>query len=176
MHTIAPMIVQVGNVSLWMAEQMLKDVRPEQFARQPRGEGGAVVRTNTPAFVYGHLSLYPAMMMEMTGNGVPDTSVPDGFQEVFKAGAECRDDPEGNIYPSMEAVTSHFFRSHRAALARIGRMSDQQLTAPNPREGRMKELFLTVGSMLNFSLSAHIMMHLGQISAWRRCMGLGTVM
>ena len=39
--------------------------------------------------------------------------------------------------------------------------------------GRMTELFPTLGSMQAFYVGGHIMMHLGQISAWRRMQGLG---
>jgi hypothetical protein len=39
--------------------------------------------------------------------------------------------------------------------------------------GRMTELFPTLGSLYNFYVGGHMMMHLGQISTWRRMMGLG---
>jgi hypothetical protein len=34
----------------------------------------------------------------------------------------------------------------------------------------------TIGAVANFLLSAHHMMHLGQVSAWRRAVGLGSVL
>jgi hypothetical protein len=43
----------------------------------------------------------------------------------------------------------------------------------NPAEGRMKELFPTIGSVQAFYCGGHMMMHLGQASAWRRMEGLG---
>ena len=33
-------------------------------------------------------------------------------------------------------------------------------------------MFPTVGAAINFYLTGHVMMHAGQISAWRRCMGM----
>ena len=44
----------------------------------------------------------------------------------------------------------------------------------NPAEGRMKELFPTIGAVSAFLLSGHQMSHFGQISAWRRFVGLGS--
>jgi hypothetical protein len=41
-------------------------------------------------------------------------------------------------------------------------------------EGRMKELFPTVGAAVNFLVVGHTQSHLGQISVWRRLMGLGS--
>jgi hypothetical protein len=33
----------------------------------------------------------------------------------------------------------------------------------------------TVGAAVNFMLGGHLQMHLGQVSAWRRAMGLGSI-
>jgi hypothetical protein len=38
----------------------------------------------------------------------------------------------------------------------------------------MRELFPTIGSVQAFYCGGHMMMHLGQMSAWRRMEGLGT--
>jgi hypothetical protein len=38
----------------------------------------------------------------------------------------------------------------------------------------MTERFPTLGSVHAFYCGGHIMMHLGQMSAWRRMMGLGS--
>jgi len=43
----------------------------------------------------------------------------------------------------------------------------------NPLGGRMTDLFPTLGSLQSFYCGGHIMMHLGQVSAWRRMMDLG---
>jgi hypothetical protein len=36
----------------------------------------------------------------------------------------------------------------------------------------MRDLFPTIGAAINFYLIGHVQVHLGQISAWRRGMGL----
>ena len=54
--------------------------------------------------------------------------------------------------------------------------STETFAADNPMEGRMKEMFPTVGVAVNFLVNNHVMMHLGQISTWRRLMGLGSAM
>jgi hypothetical protein len=38
----------------------------------------------------------------------------------------------------------------------------------------MKQLFPTLGSVQTFYCGGHMMMHLGQMSAWRRMEGLGS--
>ena len=49
---------------------------------------------------------------------------------------------------------------------------DETFDRPNPAEGRMRELFPTIGSVQTFYCGGHMMMHLGQLSAWRRMLGL----
>ncbi|MCC6661615.1 MAG: DinB family protein [Phycisphaerales bacterium] len=171
-HT-ANMIVSGLRMSVRMAEMQLKEVKPEQFARKV-SIGGRVIDSNHPAFVYGHLSTYPFGAGQAAGFVVPP--VPAGFADLFPAGKECRDDPERTIYPAMDVITKYFFEAHRAAEAGLVALSDEKLAGPNPREGRMKEMFPTLGGLLMFYLTSHPMLHLGQVSAWRRGMGLGPVM
>jgi hypothetical protein len=35
-------------------------------------------------------------------------------------------------------------------------------------------MFPTIGGAVNFLLVGHVQMHLGQVSTWRRVMGLGS--
>jgi hypothetical protein len=175
MDQFAEQVTRLAAPSIWLSQQMLKDVRPEIFARKP-AFAGKVIDTNHPAFVYGHLSTYPAKLMQMVGADPDPAAVPTSYDELFTAGKECRDDPSGTTYPSMSEVTGNYFRAYNAFLESLKAVKDAQFFAENPREGRMKEMFPQVGGMIIFMLTSHIMMHLGQISAWRRCYGLGPVM
>ena len=87
--------------------------------------------------------------------------------------AVCQDDPDGKIYPEMDEITGFFFEAYRAAVDQLRKADDQVLGLPNPSAGRMAQMFPTVGSMLAFYSGGHLMMHMGQMSAWRRMMGLG---
>jgi len=175
MGIIANTIVPAGNLSKMYAEMLLKDVTPATFARFA-SPGGKVVQSNHPAFVYGHLAMYPHRVMDMLGLPKGATAVPEGWEGLFKAGVECRDDPSGTIYPKMETIVAFYTAAYAAAMKAIAEASDEQLTAPNPAEGRMKEMFPTVGAVCNFIVASHQMSHFGQVSAWRRFMGLGSAM
>ncbi|MFZ4575049.1 MAG: DinB family protein, partial [Phycisphaerales bacterium] len=96
------------------------------------------------------------------------------WEALFKAGVACHDDPDGTIYPSFEAVKAHYFRATDAAIEKLGTIGDDVLIR-EPAEERLRSRFPTVGSMLNFLLIGHTSMHMGQLSTWRRCMGLGSV-
>lgn len=175
MGSIGRAIAAAGQFSVMYGEAMLKDVRPELFARKPT-IGGRVIDCNHPAWVYGHLAIYSSRMCEMTGMDIGPCAKPAGWDDLFKNGTECRDDPAGTIYPQMEALTSHFLSGYKHVLARLPEVSDDVLVRANPSGGRMGELLPTVGAVAAFLLSGHPMSHLGQISTWRRCVGLGSAM
>lgn len=177
MSLIGKTIVHAGRLSLYYGEQMLKDVRPDSFARLAVGSGGARVLSNHPAWVYGHLALYWSRCFDFMGLPCPEgVAAPAGFEPLFKNGVECKDDPQGVIYPAMEIVVAAFQRGGKAVLAALPEADDEALQRPNPAEGRFKELFPTCGSALVFLTGGHPMSHLGQVSAWRRFSGLGSAM
>lgn len=166
-----------GNVAadslelcLGYAERLLKDVTAEQFGRFAT-VNGQVIESNHPAFVYGHLSLYGPRILTQLGQTT--SAAPDGFETVFSKDAKCVDDPNGSVYPVMAKVTQAFFDGYKAALPVLRSLPDSAFQAPNPIGGRMTDLFPTLGSLHAFYCGGHMMMHLGQISAWRRMMQLG---
>ncbi len=172
MNRVGTAIAAAGQLGLLYAERLLKDVRPNQFARFAR-PGGVMIASNHPAFILGHLSLYPRRVLELLGQAAGAAVVPAEFDALFKAGVECRDDADGRLYPAMEKLTSLYFSAYRAANDAARGAGDEAYDRPNPAEGRMRELFPTLGPAINFYLVGHVQSHLGQFSAWRRMMGMG---
>lgn len=174
MAMLHDVLTAAGKFSRGYSQMLLRGITPEIFARKPRFEttaGTKVIDTNHPAFVFGHLSLYPARMLAMLGADAAPAQPPAGWTELFTAGAECRDDPAGTIYPAMETVTGHFLRTHDLAVEHIRSIPEEMLSRENPNE-RSRDRFPTIGAAVNFYVGGHVMVHLGQISAWRRCFGL----
>lgn len=169
MGLISSAIVPGARLVLGYSEALLKDVKAADFARFPKG-----IHTNHPAFVYGHLAVYPDRVLEMIGR--TDLASPDQhYVDLFSAGKECLDDASGTIYPSMEAIVARFKSRHEAALAALTETTDEVLARANPNE-KMRDRFPTIGAAAAFLFSGHMMIHLGQASAWRRIMGLGSAM
>lgn len=171
MQQIGPVISASTNLAVMYAERLLSGVKPEIFARFAR-PGGQIVASNHAAFVFGHLALYPARAMDMLRQPRGATEYPPNYETLFKNGVECRDDADGKLYPPMAELTRRCLDGYRAAAAAVLAADDARLLEPNPAEGRMKDLFPTVGAALNFYLSGHVQSHLGQVSAWRRAWGL----
>lgn len=171
MNTIGAAIAPAGQLALLYAERLVKGIRAEDAARFAR-PGGTPVSSNHPAFIFGHLGLYPVQVLRLLGHAPGPAAVPEGWEALFKNGVECRDDAEGRIYPQWEPLTRWFFDGYRAALAALAKADDALLCGPNPVEGRLRELFPTLGALLAFYVAGHTQSHLGQLSAWRRMMGL----
>ncbi|MCA9086039.1 MAG: hypothetical protein KDA81_18405 [Planctomycetaceae bacterium] len=164
-RTLGLIIADSLKLSLSYAERLRKDIPDDRFARFALGRDG-LVESNHAAFVFGHLSLYPARILKELGKA--PQPAPENFMSVFSKDAKCVDDPEGKIYPGAEAITSYFFGGYRAVLEVLPEVSNEILEQPNPLGGPMAEKFPTMGSMHNFYVGGHMMLHLGQLSAWRR--------
>jgi hypothetical protein len=160
------------------AEKLLAGVKADQAARKPHFETPAspqMVDTNHPVFVFGHLALYPARIAKMVGLDGSSLAAPAGWDDLFKAGAPCHDDPDGKIYPKLDAVAAHFFKATDGLIAAMEKLDDKALLAATGDE-KMRERFPVAGAAANFMLNNHVMMHLGQVSVWRRCFGLPSAM
>ena len=159
--------------SIGYARSLLNDVPADKFARFATF-GDQTITSNHPAFIYGHLSLYGTRIAQQLN--AAGHVVPNGYVELFSKDAQCVDDPEGDIYPSMDEITEHFFASYEAAAIAIPTATGETYAQPNPGSGPIVKRFPTLGSMHNFFVGGHFMMHMGQMSAWRRMMGLGSAM
>lgn len=156
------------------AEKLTAGIESDFAARKPLGRDGVVIDCNHATFIFGHLSLYPARMLERAGLDGSAVKAPEGWEALFSAGVECRDDRDGNIYPAFSESKERFFRGSEYAFEKLASVSQDQLLVP-PAEERLRASFPNLGCMLNFLLVAHVSMHLGQLSTWRRCFGLKSV-
>jgi hypothetical protein len=155
------------RMTLMYAERLLADIPEDRFAHMP------FPKLNHPAFNVGHLSLYPNRLFTMLGR--PDLVIDKpGYPALFQAGTECVE--QDGRYPSKDELVSYYLERYRAMLAHLPEISDETLARDNPVEGRSREMFPTIGAAMCFLLNNHHMVHLGQISAWRRVMGLGSAM
>ena len=170
-RSLGNIIADSLGLTLAYAERLRSGLTAERFARLA-APGGQAVESNHPAFVYGHLSLYPAKIVEQLGGDAAPIAPPENFIDVFSKDAKCVDDPEGTIYPAMGDVTDAFFHGYETAAEALRAVDDAVLQQDNPAGGRMAELFPTLGSMQAFYVGGHAMVHLGQLSAWRRMEGL----
>ena len=172
-------IILAARRGLGYAEKLAADIKPDLFARKPRFRDSGkdvLVDCNHPAFVFGHLSLYPARIYGFLALDPAPVAVPPHWADLFKAGVECKDDPEGTIYPKKDAIMNAFSAGYAKLLDVMATLDDAVLAKPNPDENIRAKFFPTLGAALVFMPNNHVMMHAGQISTWRRCVGLPGIM
>lgn len=166
-------IAGAANFSVMFGETLLKDVKADHFGRKPV-VNGKLIDCNHPAWVYGHLAMYASKVCDMVGIPQGPTPVPAGWEDLFKNGTVCEDDATGTKYPPMETITSHFLSGYKYVISKLPEVDDAVFSKPNPMGGRMVEMAPTLGGAVAFMMSGHPMSHLGQVSTWRRCQGLGS--
>lgn len=171
MGAIGSMIADSCDLGIGYAKRLLKDIAAEDFGKFAR-PGGQVVVSNHPAFVYGHLSLYPERVITNLDQDASSVAATEQYQKLFSHEATCEDDPDCSIYPAKDEVFERMVSGYEKVSEVLRASDDALFNRENPAEGRMKELFPTNGSALGFYVGGHVMMHIGQLSAWRRAIGL----
>ncbi len=156
------------DLALVYTEALCKTIPADKFAHMPGKD------FNSPAFNIGHLSIYPVRLLGLLNRAELAPLNPAGWEDLFKAGSPCVDEPAR--YPSKDALLEHYYKGYRACSAALRTVNDSVLAEPNPAEGRFKEMFPTRGGAVIFLAAGHPQSHLGQISMWRRVMGLGSAM
>ena len=154
------------GTGLWYAKALLTDIDPDTFAHMPMAD------FNHAAFNYGHLALYPNKMLELLGRTDAQLELPFG-DDLYGAGVECVE--QDGRYQSMDVITGAFFAGHERLLEILPTIDPEAMDVELP-EGRAREMFSIVGNAVTFMSCSHTMMHLGQVSMWRRAMGLGSCM
>jgi hypothetical protein len=174
MHKHADMIVPAARRSRFVAEKLMVGIDPSAAARKPRfvtSSGVVVIDTNHPTFIVGHLSLYPAKILAACGRDAASVTPPPEWNDLFKAGAACIDDVTQTLYPKFTLLAEFFLKATDTCMEVVASLDDATLEVPHPEE-RFRQRFGTVGATTNFLMNNHLALHLGQLSTWRRCMGL----
>ena len=161
------------QLSLGYADRLMAGVDETNFARFA-SPSGQTIESNHPAFILGHLSLYAPVICQQLGRDDLTKNAPSHFETVFSKDAKCQDDADGSIYPAMAKVVDFFKTGYANTLTALREADDATFQQSNPSEGRIAELFPSLGSVHGFYVGGHMMMHLGQMSAWRRMQGLGS--
>jgi len=173
-ETLLSNLLPGARMAIAYAEKLLVGI-PEELAAQRPVVNGTRIDTNHPVFIFGHLSLYPALLAELTGLPKDGVEVPEQSPGLFQIGSPCHDDPKGEIYPRLSEVSGRFLGGTRAILERLPSLDIQALNKELESPSR-RERFGTVGAFALYILLAHPQVHLGQLSVWRRCMGLSAAL
>ena len=164
-----------SRLGIGLAQQLLGEIDPAGFATKIRA-GADVIDAVHPAFAVGHLAIYPPRLLEILGQDASQVVVPSGWAELFEAGKDCVDDPECAVYPEKDQIVDVFTTGYSVVAEVLPGVSDEVMAEPFLRDGKPVDRFPTKGALAGFLVGAHMFMHLGQVSTWRRCFGLGPAM
>lgn len=171
----AALILAMHERTSGLAEALAQGITQEFASCKPTRDG-VVVDCNHATFIYGHLAIYPPMILAALGADASAVQVPESYNGLFMHGVDCQNDPDSTIYPPFEAVFADCMRVYEGVRAHLATVDDEALAQAITLNEQMAGVFGTNGRMALFMLHDHYMFHLGQLSTWRRLFGLGHAM
>jgi hypothetical protein len=153
-------IVRSNLLTINDLRRLIEDVPDEMMTRQTAGI------VNHPAWVIGHLT----HSCEAIG-GEPGIStwLPDEWQRKFGTGSTPV--AERDQYPLKDELLNALTDAQRRVVEQLNLMGEPALSAPLP-DVRHREIFPSLGHAVLHILTAHAALHVGQITVWRRAIGL----
>lgn len=145
---------------LGYAGLLAADIPAERFTEQPLPD------VNHPAWIFGHLCLTGEAGVGFLGG---EKTIGMTWTKRFAPGSAVTS--ALSDYPAKAELVAKFESTYARLQAQAAAASAEQLAAPNPHP-RLKERLPTVRDAVAFLLTGHLAMHLGQLSMWRRMIGL----
>lgn len=147
------------------ASKLVADLNEEQMVMQPPlGDRPA----NHPAWVLSHLNVY-LPIMEALIDGVE-------FEDpkTHEFGMLSHPENDRSRYASKESLLGTFLSGHEQVIRKLEAVGPNVLEQETTLE-RWKPIMPHVGLVLPYLMLNHENTHLGQLSAWRRILGLPAV-
>ena len=146
------------------ALRLVGDLSDEQMIAQPVA-GRAM---NHPAWTLAHLTLYNEVIAKMLRRETFD----DPKEHAF--GMKSAPQSDATIYGPRAKLVDAYKGSHDEAERALVECDMDVFAEAVPLE-RWRALHPKIADMIVMLMVKHESMHLGQLSAWRRAMGLGRV-
>lgn len=143
---------------------LVADLRDDQMTAQPVPG----VTMNHASWVLAHLNVYAPIASAMLRREPFD----DPADHRYGRKSKVINDPRE--YPAMSQLVSDYAMLHADTLAALDEADDAVFGEPTPLE-RWRNAQPRVGDMLVSLMVKHESTHLGQLSAWRRALGLPPV-
>ena len=149
-----------GRLALDHLRRLVADLDDDQMVAQPDGA------PNHPAWTLGHLT---CSLHLLGGEFGLQPDPPRGWNNKFLTGSEPVADADA--YPDKGELLSALNGAQARLAEHLRWLGPKTLTSPLPDEAYRK--FLPAkGHALLHVLIGHVSVHVGQLTVWRRCMGL----
>ena len=157
--TMAPVLHSFGYALDYLREQVA-DVAAADMVAQPAGIA------NHPAWTIGHLAHSCELLCGVAG---APPWLPDGWAARYGTGSVPVAD--GGAYEAKDDALAVLRDAQSRLAAAVARLDDSSLDSPFP-DASYREVFPTVRHALTQVMVGHTAMHVGQLTVWRRAMGL----
>lgn len=154
---VASVLHSLGYALDFLREQV-SDVRGEDLTLQPRGVA------YHPAWTIGHVTL---VLQNIGGVIGLDPWLPGDWSDRFGSAATA----QAELYGGKDELLDVLADAELRVTCAVRKLDLAALDAPFP-DPSYSDVFPTVGHALTQVLVAHTANHVGQISVWRRAMGL----
>ncbi len=150
----------INRFLLGYAHTLVDELDDNRLCEQP------VPGVNHPAWILGHLALSGDGAVGVLGG---QKTLAGDWTKEFGTGSKpsaLRAD-----YPSKAELLRVLEERFATARELAAAASPEKVALPNPN-GRLKDKLPTVRDAVAFLFTGHLALHLGQLSAWRRLIGL----
>lgn len=152
--------IKVNRFLVGYCRMLLKDIPDERMAEQPLPE------VNHPAWILGHLAISSDGAIARLGG---QKLLPPEWMPRFGPGPKLSN--VRNDYPATEELLRAVEQGFEKACQMAESATAEQLAMPTANPA-MKAGLPTAREGVAFLLTGHLGIHLGQLSAWRRMIGL----
>jgi hypothetical protein len=159
-HAMFETEIKINRFLLQYCRMLTADIPDERFAEQP------LPGVNHPAWIVGHLALSTDFANALLG-GEKAFSVKWGGL----SGRGSKPSSSRSEYPTKDELLQAVETGFQRACEMAATASAVDLARPNPN-AIIREGLPTAGDALAFVLTGHLAAHLGQLSAWRRMIGM----
>ena len=149
-----------GRLALDYLRRLVADLDDDQMVTQPDGV------PNHPAWTLGHLT---CSLHLLGGEFGLEPEPPRGWTAKFLTGSEPVSD--GDAYPDKGELLSALNAAQARLAEHLRWLGPKTLTSELPDETYRKYLPAKGHALLHI-LIGHVSVHVGQLTVWRRCMGL----
>lgn len=152
--------IKVNQFLVGYCRMLLKDIADERMAEQP------LPGVNHPAWILGHLAFSADGAIARLGG---EKLLPPEWTSLFGPGSKVSS--VRSDYPATDELVRAVEQGFEKARQLAQSATPEQLAAPTVNPA-MKGALPTARDGVAFLLTGHLGVHLGQLSSWRRMIGL----
>jgi hypothetical protein len=152
--------IRVNSFLMGYCQKLMADIPDERMTEQP------LPGVNHPAWILGHLAVTADFAAGLLG---ADKVLAQEWGPLFGPGSK----PSAirGTYPSKDELLGALERRFAVAREKAAVATAEQLSKPS-YNARTRDLLPTLQDGVTFLLTGHLGGHLGQLSSWRRMIGM----